>query len=129
MAEIRNLADLEKLVGIRTVEKCFIEYMLSTMTKANRLEDLENKRAIMDEDEMNKFIEKIGRCELYEEVQDSKLRRGERFNMQWNGYPRYIKAVRVSLVAMGYDEQWVDTEFRDAIEKKYLGYNTQNEDE
>lgn len=44
--------------------------------------------------------------------------------MQWNGYPRYIKAVRVSLVAMGYDEQWVDTEFRDAIEKKYLGYNT-----
>ena len=47
--------------------------------------------------------------------------------MQWNGYPRYIKAVRVSLVEMGYDEQWVDTEFRDAIEKKYLGYNTQDE--
>jgi len=56
MAEIRNLADLEKLVGIRTVEKCFIEYMLSTMTKANRLEDLENHRATMDEDEMMSFI-------------------------------------------------------------------------
>ena len=124
MAEIRNLADLEKLVGIRTVEKCFIEYMLSTMTKANRLEDLENHRATMDEDEMNKFIESIGRTELYDEVHDSKLRRGDRLKMKWNGYPRYIKAIRVSLVAMGYDEQWVDTEFRDAIEMKYLGYNT-----
>lgn len=124
MAEIRNLADLEKLVGIRTVEKCFIEYMLSTITKANRLEDLENHRATMDEDEMNKYIESIGRTELYDEVHDSKLGRGERLKMKWDGYPRYIKAIRVSLVAMGYDERWVDTEFRDAIEKKYLGYNT-----
>ena len=124
MAEIRNLADLEKLVGIRTVEKCFIEYMLLTMNKAKRLDDLENHKAIMDEDEMNKFIENIGRMELYDEVHDSKLRRGERLKMKWNGYPRYIKAIRVSLVEMGYDEQWVDTEFRDAIEMKYLGYNT-----
>lgn len=124
MAEIKNLADLEKLVGIRTVEKCFIEYMLSTMNKAKRLDDLENHRAIMDEDEMNKFIENIGRSELYDEVHDSKLRRGDRLKMKWNGYPRYIKAIRVSLVEMGYDEQWVDTEFRDAIEMKYLGYNT-----
>lgn len=124
MAEIRNLADLEKLVGIRTVEKCFIEYMLLTMNKAKRLDDLENHKAIMDEDEMNKFIENIGRMELYDEVHDSKLRIGERLKMKWNGYPRYIKAIRVSLVEMGYDEQWVDTEFRDAIEMKYLGYNT-----
>ena len=124
MAEIKNLADLEKLVGIKTVEKCFIEYMLLTMNKAKRLDDLENRRAIMDEDEMNKFIENIGRAELYDEVHDSKLRRGERLKMKWNGYPRYIKAIRVSLVEMGYDEQWVDTEFRDAIEMKYLGYNT-----
>jgi hypothetical protein len=124
MADIRNLADLEKLVGIRTVEKCFIEYMLLIMNKAKRLDDLENHRAIMDKDEMNKFIENIGRMELYDEVHDSKLRRGERLKMKWNGYPRYIKAIRVSLVEMGYDEQWVDTEFRDAIEMKYLGYNT-----
>lgn len=98
--------------------------MLLTMNKAKRLDDLENRRAIMDEDEMNKFIENIGRTELYDEVHDSKLRRGERLKMKWNGYPRYIKAIRVSLVEMGYDERWVDTEFRDAIEMKYLGYNT-----
>ena len=96
--------------------------VLAKNKKTKRFDDLKNRRAIMDKDEMNKFIENIGRCELYEEIQDSKLRRGDRGKMQWNGYPRYIKAIRVSLVEMGYDERWVDTKFRDAIEKKYLGY-------
>lgn len=72
--------------------------------------EIKNRRIIMDKDEMNKFIENIGRTELYDEIHNS------------NGYPRYIKAVRVSLIALGYDEEWVNSEFRDAIEKKYLGY-------
>ena len=72
--------------------------------------EIKNRRIIMDKDEMNKFIENIGRTELYDEIHNS------------NGYPRYIKGVRASLVALGYDEEWVNSEFRDAIEKRYLGH-------
>lgn len=72
--------------------------------------EIKNRKAIMNKDEMNKFIENIGRTELYDEIHNS------------NGYPRYIKGVRASLVALGYDEKWVDSEFRNAIEKRYLGY-------
>jgi len=35
-------------------------------------------------------------------------------------YPRYLKAVRVTLVSLGFDEEWVDTDFRDALEAQYL---------
>lgn len=73
---------------------------------------IKNRRIIMDKDEMNKFIENIGRTELYDEIHNS------------NGYPRYIKAVRASLIALGYDEEWVDSEFRNAIEKRYLGISS-----
>lgn len=72
--------------------------------------EIKNRKAIMNKDKMNKFIENIGRTELYDEIHNS------------NGYPRYIKGVRASLVALGYDEKWVDSEFRNAIEKRYLGY-------
>lgn len=72
--------------------------------------EIKNCKAIMNKDEMNKFIENIGRTELYDEIHNS------------NGYPRYIKGVRASLVALGYDEKWVNSEFRDAIEKRYLGH-------
>ena len=72
--------------------------------------EIKNRKAIMDKDKMNKFIEDIGRSELYDEIHNS------------NGYSRYIKAIRASLIALGYDEEWVNSEFRDAIEKRYLGY-------
>lgn len=36
-------------------------------------------------------------------------------------YPRYLKAVRVTLISLGFDTHWVEHEFRTALEKKYLG--------
>ena len=118
MEKAKNLDELVELIGMESVEKCFTEYMLSIIGKAKRLDDLENHKAVMSENEMLAFIDCIGRQELYDEIADSKSI--ARTSMKWDGYPRYIKAIRVSLVAMGYDEYWVDTEFRDAIEKKYL---------
>lgn len=35
-------------------------------------------------------------------------------------YPRYLKAVRVTLVSLGFDKEWVNTDFRDALEAQYL---------
>lgn len=68
---------------------------------------------IMTKEEMDAFIEKIGRSELYDELESMNKA------IPRIPYSRYLKAVRVSLVALGYDEKWVDTEFRDALEKKY----------
>ena len=63
---------------------------------------------IMRQEEMMHFIKGIGRAELYDEIENS------------TKYPNYLKAVRVTLVFLGFDEKWVDTEFRDALEKFYL---------
>lgn len=75
-------------------------------------------RKIMSEDEMSRYIEKIGRTELFDEMQDLN---NHYYGLVRSGipYPRYLKAICVSLVALGYDEQWVDTTFRDALEKRY----------
>lgn len=63
----------------------------------------------MTEQKMLDFIKGIGRSELWDE-----------FEERPNKYPRYLKAVRVTLVELGYDEQWVDTTFRTALEKEYM---------
>lgn len=34
----------------------------------------------------------------------------------------YSKAVRVTLVSLGYDETWVDTDVRELLEKSYSGF-------
>ena len=63
----------------------------------------------MTAQQMMDFIKGIGRSELWDELEERP-----------KGYPRYLKAVRVSLVELGYDEQWVDTTFRTALEKEYM---------
>lgn len=35
-------------------------------------------------------------------------------------YSRYLKAVRVTLISLGFDDEWVENDFRDALEKEYL---------
>lgn len=35
-------------------------------------------------------------------------------------YHRYLKAVRVTLVSLGFDKEWVNTDFRDTLEAQYL---------
>lgn len=41
--------------------------------------EIKNRKAIINKDEMNKFIENIGRTELYDEIHNS------------NGYPSLYK--------------------------------------
>lgn len=120
MKKVRTLSDLEQMIGKNAVQRCFTEYFMTIIAQAKKYEDLQNHCAIMDEDEMWMFIESIGRTELYEEIEDMNgqshlaVRRGRQPSS------RYLKAIRVALVAQGYDEQWVDTTFRDALEKQYL---------
>lgn len=70
---------------------------------------MEDKR-IMTKAQMTRYIEDIGRSELFEEMRTSRQ------------YPRYLKAIRVSLIALGYNASWVEHEFRDALEKRYYRY-------
>lgn len=81
-------------------------------TKSNRM--------VMSHQEMMQYIKDVGRTELFQELED--LRNKNYSMIRRNTVPssRYLKAICVSLVALGYDEQWVDTTFRDALETEYL---------
>lgn len=67
---------------------------------------------VMTDGTMNDFIEQIGRAELYEEL--------DSMTQQNAWYPRYLKAVRVTLITVGYDFNWVETRLREALEARYL---------
>ena len=60
------------------------------------------------------LVDKVGWSELFDEI--SSMEKA----MPKITYPRYLKAVRVMLVSLGFDEDWVDTDFRDELEAKYL---------
>lgn len=77
-----------------------------------------NKK-IMTEEEMNNFIESVGRVELFDELEF--IRKKEYFNPT-NLIGRdscYLKAIRVALVTLGYDEKWAYSIFADALEARY----------
>lgn len=64
--------------------------------------------------EIEELVNDIARSELFEEIEamkdpESKI-----------SYPRYLKAVRVTLISLGFDEDCVENDFRDALEKEYL---------
>lgn len=42
MKKINNLEELIKLVGEDTVDKCFTEYMMISVAKSHKLDDLQN---------------------------------------------------------------------------------------
>lgn len=109
MKKVKNLDELETLVGRDAIERCFMEYMLTVIGQAKRLEDLQNRCAVMDEDEMTDFVQHVGSGELYDEMKDRP-----------NRTPGYFKAVKATLLALGYDEQWVNTDLIEALERKYL---------
>ena len=81
---------------------------------------MSNTAKIMTNEEMKDFIEKVGRTELFDEKEDLANANYKLVRGNTDPYPRYLKAVRVSLVALGYDEKWVEGEFRDALEARYL---------
>ena len=121
MKKINNLSELINLVGKDTVGKCFMENIMTLIAQAKKQSDLNNHCAVMNEEEMNAYIANIGRSELFDELKDVKSNKYSLVRPHCpHPYPRYLKAIRVSLVAQGYDGHWVDTEFRDALEKKYL---------
>ena len=120
MNKINNLSDLKALVGEDVVNKCFTEYVGSVLSTHQRVDDMLSNRAVMTENEMNDYIEKIGRSELFEEIDD--LRNPMYAMIRRNGvpYPLYLKAILVSLVEQGYDQEWVTTTFKRSLEDKYL---------
>ena len=73
----------------------------------------------MTDDEMVTFVNLIGRFELTDELAYTdalyEIGIGDR-------YPKYLKAVRASVWAMGFDEEWVEHEFRHALEYVYLSW-------
>lgn len=79
-----------------------------------------NEGKKMSHDEMMRFIESIGRMELFEELKGLQSRQHRRGATEYKG-SYYLKAVRVTLHSLGYDCQWVDGEFRDALEDYYDG--------
>lgn len=70
----------------------------------------------MNHDEMMKFITSISRSELFEELKALKL--NQRSHMEcYSSY--YMKAVRATLSALGYDCDWINNEFRTELEDYY----------
>lgn len=69
----------------------------------------------MSKKKMYEFIKSISRFELYEELE--RLCPGKP-----SGKSAYLKAVRVTLISLGYDTHWVEGDFRHALETYYL-YN------
>lgn len=80
--------------------------------KSVLLNELGNKNVRMSKEEMNSFIDRISRTELLKEIDELSDR---------SITPRYLKAIRVSLIELGYDSSWVESEFRESLEAKYMG--------
>lgn len=70
----------------------------------------------MSHDEMMQFIMAVGRSELFDELRALKLHHRSVAELQGS---YYMKAVRATLCALGYDCRWVDSEFRGALEDYY----------
>lgn len=68
----------------------------------------------LNEQATKELVNNIGREELFDEIRSMKSA------VSRIAYPRYLKAVRVTLVSLGFDEEWVDTDFRNALEAQYL---------
>lgn len=68
----------------------------------------------MTEEKMNQYIDNIEQTGLFTEI------RHIISNPPHHPYPRYLKAICVSLIALGYDEVWVNTTFAEALENRYL---------
>lgn len=72
------------------------------------------KQKKMTEDQMYSFVDSVDGNELHEELRRIYIERTQ------TGYPKYLKAIQVSLIALGYDSTWVNTEFRYLLEETYI---------
>lgn len=118
-AEVKKmLKAMITLVGPDAFQECVEEYLSQ---KGDTRVNLLRCNAMMTEEEMDAFIDKVARHELHQELEQMYIaqRACSDSPVKW-GYPRYLKAVRASLVALGYDEDWVNGPFRMVLERKYL---------
>lgn len=118
-AEVKKmLKAMITLVGPDAFQECVEEYLSQ---KGDTRVNLLRCNAMMTEEEMDAFIDKVARHELHQELEQMYIaqRACTDLPVKW-GYPRYLKAVRASLVALGYDEDWVNGPFRMVLERKYL---------
>lgn len=73
----------------------------------------------MNNKRVTAFIENIGSPELYDEIKYIK-------ENSLNIYPRYLTAVMITLIELGYDETWVNTSFKKTLDK-HLNFYLENE--
>lgn len=73
----------------------------------------------MSDEEAKEFINKIKRDELYDEIKLLSNKKNN-FPSTYNKYPKYLKAVRITLIALGYDEKWVESKFRDLLDASFI---------
>ena len=87
-----------------------------TVNEVNR----DRKKKVMDENEMRTFLHAIGRDELNQEKKLMAFLQNSPFcGHEQYGYPRYLKAIRVSLIAQGCDPAWVEGVFRRELDAMY----------
>ena len=109
MKKIKDLNELEALVGQEKLRRWFLEYMVITLYNAEEIENLQNGRAVMGREELEEFVRNVGRQELYDELEERQTKR-----------PRYFKAIQATLLALGYDEKWVYGDLLEALQDQYL---------
>ena len=73
---------------------------------------MDTKAKIMTTEEMQDYFQKIGRAELYEEIEAIKNRKD---GPKRKTISIYLKAIRTSLIALGYNSLWVNTTFKYAM--------------
>jgi hypothetical protein len=98
MKKLYSIEELENMMGKENVRKLFTEYLMKMLGEVKRLEDLEDHKAIMEEEELAAYKEAVF---------------GKRKKIE----PEYLEGIKASLKAMGYDSQWADEEFTETIVK------------
>lgn len=77
-------------------------------------------KKIMSHEEIINFIDKLGRTELYQEIDELEKDKAIFGLVNSNPYPVYLKAIIITLVSLDYDEEWVYTTFKKELNAKYL---------
>lgn len=80
----------------------------------------------MSEKEVEYFLSHIVREEMLEDIYDAVNKRGFYGEGIGHKYPRYLKAVKVSVVTFGFDCQWVYGEFDERLSEKYYNSKVQS---
>ena len=120
MEESNSFGFLKGLLKNYTTNDELEKYFTAMMARSRKISDMIEKRAVMTEMEMKRCIEAVEKRELFERLErlssngDDMMKQNCR-----NVHMRYLKSVLTSLIKQGYDEHWVNTTFREVLEKRY----------